>query len=130
MSDTPSQAFGLLELIAISGELLAAVLRRLPMTKSYRYKVVANFKNKRLFRPFLGDGVKAYRLTAAVKNLLMRQAPELYGSGYIAQFISNYSVWKNTGSSPRGGSAPSFPAADIGECMKAVSKPRMDLYLM
>lgn len=111
MNDTPSQSLGLLEPIAISGEFLAAVLRRLPMTKSYRYKVVANFKNKRLFRPFLSDGVKAYRLTAAVKNLLMRQAPELYGSGYTAQFIRNYSVWKNAGGSPGDGSAPTFPAS-------------------
>lgn len=68
-------------------------------------------------------------MTVAVKNL-MRQAPELYGSGYIAQFIRNYSVWKNAGGSPGDGSAPSLSAADIGECMKAVSKPRMDLYVM
>lgn len=61
MNDTPSQSLGLLEPIAISGEFFAAVLRRLLMTKSYWYKVVANFKNKRPFRPFLSDGVKAYR---------------------------------------------------------------------
>ncbi len=78
MRDTPSQALALLELIALCGEVPAAVIRRLPMTESYRYKVVAGLKNKKLIRLFERDGVKAYRLTVAAKDLLMRQAPDRF----------------------------------------------------
>ena len=78
MSDTPSQAYHLLELIALCGELPAAAICRLPMTKSYRYKVVAGLKNKKLIRLYERDGVKAYRLTAAAKELLMQQSPSRF----------------------------------------------------
>ncbi len=52
----------------------------------------------------------------------------LYGSGYIAQFIRNYSVWQNAGGSPGDGTAPSFPAAGIGKCFKAVFQIPYGLY--
>lgn len=44
----------------------------------------------------------------------------LYGSGYCAQFIRNYTVWKNSGGYPGDGTSPPFPSAGIGDCFRAV----------
>lgn len=44
----------------------------------------------------------------------------LYGAGYLAQFIGNYSVWKDSGAFPGDGTAPAMPTTDIGECFKAL----------
>lgn len=78
MLDTSSQAFHLLELMALCGELPAAIIHRLPMTENYRYKVISGLKRHKLIRLFERDGVKAYRLTAAAKALLMQQMPERF----------------------------------------------------
>lgn len=79
MDNAPTQAYQLLELIAVCGELPAAAISRLPITESYRYKVVSGLKSKKLIRLYGRDGVRAYRLTASAKAFLIRQNPERFG---------------------------------------------------
>lgn len=43
----------------------------------------------------------------------------LYGSGYAAQFLRNYEQWERLGGQ-LGYTAPSLPAAGIGDCLRAV----------
>lgn len=82
-----SQAYHLLGLIAVCGELPADAIHRLPISESYRYKVIASLKSQKLIRLFGRDGIKGYRLTPVAKKL--RDAV-LYGGGYAAQFIRNF----------------------------------------
>jgi type IV secretion system protein VirD4 len=39
----------------------------------------------------------------------------LYGGGYIAQFIRNYTVWKNAGGTPGYGTAPDAVFYPVGQ---------------
>ncbi len=54
----------------------------------------------------------------------------LWGGGYIAQFIRNYSVWKAAGGMPGNGTSPSFPEGGIWECFQAVFQVPYGLYGM
>lgn len=80
MIHTHAQAYRLLGLIALCGELPADAIRRLPMTDSYRYKVIAGLKNQKLVRLFERDGLKGYRLTPAAKRLLMQTQPDRFST--------------------------------------------------
>ena len=44
----------------------------------------------------------------------------LYGGGYIAQFIRNYSEWQNSGAIMGDGTSPQMPTFAIGECFRAM----------
>ena len=44
----------------------------------------------------------------------------LYGGGYIAQFIRNYTEWQNSGAVMGDGSSPQMPTFAIGECFRAM----------
>ena len=44
----------------------------------------------------------------------------LYGGGYIAQFMRNYSEWQSAGGTPGDGTSPLTPTIEIGECFKAI----------
>ena len=44
----------------------------------------------------------------------------LYGGGYLAQFMRNYTEWKNAGNFPGNGTSPSMPSFDIAACFQAV----------
>ena len=44
----------------------------------------------------------------------------LYGGGYAAQFIRNYSEWQKTGGVMGDGSSPPMPSFAIGECFRAM----------
>ena len=44
----------------------------------------------------------------------------LYGGGYAAQLIRNYSEWQNAGGTMGDGSSPAIPSFAIGECFKAM----------
>lgn len=44
----------------------------------------------------------------------------LYGGGYIAQFMLNYSAWQNAGNSPGNGTAPVMPSFSPRECFFAI----------
>lgn len=44
----------------------------------------------------------------------------LYGGGYLAQFIQNYSLWKNSGSVLGDGTSPVMPSFNVIKCFKAM----------
>ncbi len=44
----------------------------------------------------------------------------LYGGGYIAQFMQNYSQWEQAGGTPGGGSSPPMPSLHIKACLEAI----------
>lgn len=44
----------------------------------------------------------------------------LYGGGYIAQFMRNYSEWQSVGGTPGDGTSPLTPTFEISECFKAI----------
>ena len=44
----------------------------------------------------------------------------LYGGGYIAQFILNYTEWQNSGAVMGDGTSPQMPTFAIGECFRAM----------
>ncbi len=70
-----SQAYQLLELVAISGEMPANQLDRLAGGTSYKENVVKSLKRQRLLLSFYKNGLRGYRLTAAAKKLLMARDP-------------------------------------------------------
>ena len=75
MNRPHSQAYRLLGLIALCVELPADAIRRLPISGSYRYKVIASLKSQKLIRLFERDSLKGYRLTQAGKKLLLQVQP-------------------------------------------------------
>ncbi len=44
----------------------------------------------------------------------------LYGSGYIAQFMRNYSEWQNAGGTPGDGTSPVAPSFAVSVCFEAI----------
>ena len=44
----------------------------------------------------------------------------LYGGGYVAQFIRNYTEWQNAGGTMGDGSSPVAPSFAVGECFGAM----------
>lgn len=44
----------------------------------------------------------------------------LYGGGYIAQFMRNYSAWQSAGNSPGDGTTPVMPSFSPMECFSAI----------
>lgn len=44
----------------------------------------------------------------------------LYGGGYIAQFIRNYTQWQNAGGTPGDGTSPEIPSFSLSACFEAV----------
>ena len=74
----PSQSDQILELIAVAGEFPTAALRRLPIKESYRYKLMADLKEKKLIRLYTRDGLRGYRITAKARDSLMTFRPERF----------------------------------------------------
>ena len=52
----------------------------------------------------------------------------LYAGGYLAQFISNYTTWKNNGGYPGDGTAPTMPSFDFLTCLSFVFQPPYGIY--
>ena len=73
-----SQAYQLLALVALSGELPASQLSRLAGGTSYKENVVKSLKRQRLLLSYYKNGLRGYRLTAAAKKLLLERAPERF----------------------------------------------------
>lgn len=44
----------------------------------------------------------------------------LYGSGYIAQFMRNYSEWQSAGGTPGDGTSPVAPSFAVSACFEAI----------
>lgn len=73
-----SQPYKLLELIAISGELPADQLGRLPGGVSYKANIIKMLKQRRLLLTYYKNGLRGYRLTASAKALLLDRHPERF----------------------------------------------------
>ena len=73
-----SQAYQLLALVALSGELPASQLSRLAGGTSYKENVVKSLKRQRLLLSYYKNGLRGYRLTAAAKKLLLERDPERF----------------------------------------------------
>lgn len=73
-----SQAYQLLVLVALSGELPASQLSRLAGGSSYKENVVKLLKRQRLLLSYYKNGLRGYRLTAAAKKLLLEHNPERF----------------------------------------------------
>ena len=43
----------------------------------------------------------------------------LYGGGYLAQFMRNYTTWKSMGGSPGDGTSPAMPSLSFTSCLEA-----------
>lgn len=67
-----SQAYQLLALVALSGELPASQLSRLAGGTSYKENVVKSLKRQRLLLSYYKNGLRGYRLTAAAKSCCWR----------------------------------------------------------
>ena len=78
LPDKQTVGYTLLELVAVSGELPADQLCRLPGGDSYKLNVVRVLKSQKLLRTYYRDGVRGYRLTAPAKKALCRDAPERF----------------------------------------------------
>lgn len=70
-----TQAYRLLELAAICGELPAGVLHRLPGGPAYKAKVVTALKGEGLLRLHYSDGLRGYRLGRRAKASLLADSP-------------------------------------------------------
>lgn len=44
----------------------------------------------------------------------------LYGGGYVAQFMRNYSEWQSAGGTPGDGTSPPMPSMHFISCLKAI----------
>ena len=73
-----SQAYQLLALVALSGELPASQLSRLAGGTSYKENVVKSLKRQRLLLSYYKNGLRGYRLTAAAKKLLLEHNQERF----------------------------------------------------
>ncbi len=67
-----------LALTALSGELPAALVSRLPASDTYKEYAVKQLKRDSLLRTFYRDGVRGLRLTAAAKRLLVECWPDQF----------------------------------------------------
>ena len=76
----------ILTFTALSGELPAALIRRLPGSGSYVEYAVKRLKRDNLLRTFYRDGLRGLRLTAAAKKLLLTAYPDRF-SPYLTGHI-------------------------------------------
>jgi len=54
----------------------------------------------------------------------------LYGGGYLAQFIGNYTIWKNSGGYPGDGTSPLMPSPGFLDCLAYVFRPPYGIYVL
>ena len=73
-----TQAYRLLELTAICGELPTDLLLRLPGSSCYKESVVTGLKKGGLLRTYYKDRLRAYRLGRKAKDYLLSQYPERF----------------------------------------------------
>ena len=74
------ERYRLLSLTAISGELPASQLNRLPGSPYYLESVVTALKKEGLLRTYYRDKLRGYRLGPRAKAALLASRPERFGS--------------------------------------------------
>ena len=72
---TDTQAYRLLELVAVCGELPVGVTGRFIGSTSYREKVIQNLKKEGLLRVYCRDKLRGYRLGRRAKAMLLMGNP-------------------------------------------------------
>ena len=91
-----SQAYNILSLIAISGELPKEQVYRLPGGGEYkRIKVIPSLKEKKFISTYYNDKLRGYRLTSNSKNELLadnRERFEFYLTGSIETNQPKYEI--------------------------------------
>ena len=83
-------AYRLLSLTAVLGELPANQLSRLPGGRSYKETVVKKLKAEKLLRTYYADGVRAYRLTARTKKMLIADNPKRFSFALTGTVETNH----------------------------------------
>lgn len=78
-----TNAYRILELIAISGELPVHLLHRLPYSYDYARAIIGKLKKDGFIRPYSNDKLRGYRLTVKAKRLLLKNDPQKF-SFYLA----------------------------------------------
>lgn len=78
LPDKQTVGYTLLELVAVSGELPADQLCRLPGGDSYKLNVVRVLKSQKLLRTYYRDGVRGYRLTAPPRKPFAVMRPNAF----------------------------------------------------
>ena len=73
-----TQAYRLLELTAICGELPACLLHRIPGSASYKDVLIWSLKKERLLKTYYRDKLRGYRLGTKGKAFLLRENPERF----------------------------------------------------
>ncbi len=73
-----TQAYRLLELTAICGELPACLLHRIPGSTSYKDVLIWSLKKERLLKTYYRDRLRGYRLGTKGKAFLLRENPERF----------------------------------------------------
>lgn len=73
-----TQAYRILELTAICGELPTDLLSRLPGSDSYKEVVITSLKKDGLIRTHYKDRLRAYRLSRKAKDCLLSQSPDRF----------------------------------------------------
>ena len=73
--DTSTNAYRLMELIAISGECSPHALAHLHLSTSYGEKLITRLKKEGYIRTHYKDSLRGYRLTSRGKKLLLEENP-------------------------------------------------------
>ena len=73
-----TQAYRLLELTAICGEIPADLVRRLPGGISYKESVILSLKKAGLLQTYYRDRLRGYRLGRRAKGILLAERPERF----------------------------------------------------
>ena len=71
LPDRQSQAYTILSLIAISGELPANQIKRLYGGGRYKEEKIKELKTKKFIRTYYRDKLRGYRLMSETKNMLL-----------------------------------------------------------
>ena len=89
-----TQAYRLLELVAVSGELPADQIARLSGGNSYKETVITLLKENKLIRirTFCRDKLRGYRLTRRLKSLLLSDNPERFDFYLTGKAETNLSL--------------------------------------
>lgn len=78
-----------LVMTALSGELPASQVSRLPGSDSYKVYAVKRLKHDKLLRTYYRDGLRGLRLTSAAKKLLLNRQPDRYRPLFSGETSTN-----------------------------------------
>jgi hypothetical protein len=86
----PTQAYNILSLIAISGELPVNQIIRLPGGYKHKTDLIKDLKRKKYIKTYYNDKLRGYRLTANGKDMLCAENRKRFESLFIGETETNY----------------------------------------